>query len=222
MEEVIQGKHFSITDPPEVNTVIYQVNKTPKEELQKNSPKFTVERLDFTEELVGEKKKKTFYVDEPKPEGNKLAILSFGKEKVVINNGILEGDKVIISKKPMPFKFETLYNEEETEYKEVQYTPNLKRPISIIDPETTEEVKPVLYFDEETNEVKGKCKLRPNKTYFAFEIREKKEAAIITPAANPSIASSKVLLTFLNKNTTAEPKIVTSQVNIPAIKARIT
>ena len=49
---------------------------------------------------------------------------------------------------------------------------NLKRPISIIDPETTEEIKPVLYFDEETNEVKGKCKLKPHKNYFAFEIRE--------------------------------------------------
>ena len=58
MEEFIQGKHFSITDPQNVNTVIYQVNKTPKEELKENSPKFTVERLDFTEELVGEKKKK--------------------------------------------------------------------------------------------------------------------------------------------------------------------
>ena len=63
-------------------------------------------------------------------------------------------------------------DEEETEYKEVQYTPNLKRPISIIDPETTEEIKPVLYFDDATNEVKGKCKLKPNKTYFAFEIRD--------------------------------------------------
>ena len=40
--------------------------------------------------------------------------------------------------------------------------------------ETTEEIKPVLYFDEETNEVKGKCKLKPYKKYFAFEIREKK------------------------------------------------
>ena len=47
-----------------------------------------------------------------------------------------------------------------------------KRPISIIDPETTEEVKPVLYYDEKTKEVKGKCKLKPNKPYFVFEIRE--------------------------------------------------
>jgi len=71
-------------------------------------------------------------------------------------------------------KFDTLYNEQETEYKDVEYTPNLKRPISIIDPETTEEVKPILYFDEKTNEVKGKCKLKPFKSYFAFEIREAK------------------------------------------------
>lgn len=171
MEEFIQGKHFSITDPQNVNTVIYQINKTEKE-IAKNAPKYTVERLEFTEELIGDKKKKTFYIDEPDPHGNKLAILSFGKEKVVINNGVLDGDKVIISRKPLPFKFKTLYNNEETEYDDVEYTPNLKRPISIIDPETTEEIKPILYFDEKTNEVKGKCKLKPNKTYFAFEIRD--------------------------------------------------
>ena len=30
-EESLQGKYFSITDPKEVSTVIYQVNKTEKE-----------------------------------------------------------------------------------------------------------------------------------------------------------------------------------------------
>ena len=74
----------------------------------------------------------------------------------------------------MPFNFQTIYSEKPEEYKEVNYTPNLKRPISIIDIETTEEVKPTLYFDEKTNEVKGKCKLRPYKSYFVFEIRENK------------------------------------------------
>ena len=78
MEEFIQGKHFSITDPQNVNTIIYEVNKTEKE-VAKNSPKYTVERLEYTEELVGEKKKKTFYVNEPKPEGNKLIITKGGK-----------------------------------------------------------------------------------------------------------------------------------------------
>jgi hypothetical protein len=166
----IQGKHFSITDPKGVNTVIYQVNKTEKEFL-KEYPKYTVERLDHSEELRGDLNKKTFYVENPSKDGNKLVILSFGQDKVVINTGILLGDEVKITKKPTPFKFTTLYSENESEYKEFNYTPNLKRPISIIDPETTEEIKPILYFDEKTNEVKGKCKLKPYKSYFAFEIR---------------------------------------------------
>ena len=170
MEESIQGKHFSITDPKNVNTVIYQINKTEKE-FAKNAPKYTVERLDNTVEIVGENTKKTFYVDNIDPDGNKLAILSFGTDKVVINNGILQEDRVIISKKPMPYVFKTIRNDEKTEFKNVTYTPNLKRPIAIIDPETAEEIKPTLYFDDETNEVRGKCKLKPNKTYFAFEIR---------------------------------------------------
>ena len=45
-----QGKHFSITDPKDVRTVIYQINETEKEFL-KDSPKYTVQRLDFTEEM---------------------------------------------------------------------------------------------------------------------------------------------------------------------------
>ena len=169
--ESLEGKHFSITDPVNVNTVVFRLDETEKE-FAKNSPKFTIQRLDYTSEYVGEKTKKTFYIDDPSPEGNSLIILSFGKEKVVVNVGLLEGDKVSIIKKPMPISFKTLYNEKEFEYKEVEYTQNLKRPISIIDPETTEEVKPMLYIDEKTNEVKGKCKLKPFKNYFAFEVRE--------------------------------------------------
>ena len=167
----VQGKHFSITDPKGVKTVIYQVNKTEKEFL-KEYPKYTVERLDHTEELREDFNKKTFYVENPSRNGNRLVILSFGEDKVVINTGILINDEVKITKKPTPFKFTTLYSEDGNEYKEFNYTPNLKRPISIIDPETTEEVKPILYFDEKTNEVKGKCKLKPYKSYFAFEIRD--------------------------------------------------
>lgn len=168
----VPGKHFSITDPQNVSTVIYQINKTEKEELEANSPKFTLERLKCREQLVGTNKKKTFFVDTPKEDGNQLVILSFGQDRVVVNMGILNKNEVKISKKPVPVKFDTLYSEKETEYKEIKYTPNMQRPITIIDPETTEEVKPVLYYDKETNEVKGKCKLKPYKSYFAFEVRE--------------------------------------------------
>ena len=171
--EALQGKHFSITDPRDVNTVIYKINRT-EEEYLKDSPKFTVERLNYMEEIRGEATKKTFFVDNPSYDYDQLLILSFAKDKVVVNMALLEEEKVKISKKPMPIKFNTLYSEKESEYKEFKYTPNLKRPISIIDPETTEEVKPIVYFDEKTNEIKGKCKLKPYKSYFAFEIRDDK------------------------------------------------
>jgi len=167
----LEGKHFSITDAMDVNTVIYQINQTEKEFL-KNSPKYTLERLEYTQEFVGDKKKKTFFIDEPKEKGNDLVIFSFGREKVVINTGILDGDIVKIEKKPSSMKYNTLYNEVATEYRDFKYTPNLKRPICILDPDTGEEVKPVLYFDDNTNEVKGKCKLKPFKSYFAFEITD--------------------------------------------------
>jgi len=169
--DIIQGKHFSITDPKGVNTVIYQIHKTKKEFLNKY-PKYVVERLEFMSEIRGDATRKTYFVENIYPEGNQLVIFSFAKERVVINMGLLQGDEVKISKKPVPFKFDTIYSEEETEYKDINYTPNLIRDITIIDPETAQEVTPKLYFDEKTNEVKGKCKLKPNKSYFAFEIRE--------------------------------------------------
>ena len=58
----LEGKHFSITDPKDVNTVIYRINETEKEFL-KDSPKYTVERLDSTAEIRGENTKITYFVD---------------------------------------------------------------------------------------------------------------------------------------------------------------
>ena len=184
--EIWQGKQFSITDPKDVSTVIYQVSKTEKE-MAKTAPKLTVERLEFIEELRGENKRKTFFIDKELKEDEILVILSFAKEKVIINNGILQDNQIKVLKKPTPFKFKTLYSEKELEYTNVDYTPNLKRPIAIIDPETTEEIKPVLYFDEKTNEVKGKCKLKPYKSYFAFEVRQEKDDYNIV-GGNPVIS----------------------------------
>lgn len=46
--DMLQGKHFSITDPKGVSTVIYQIYKTKKEFL-KDYPKYTIERLECSE-----------------------------------------------------------------------------------------------------------------------------------------------------------------------------
>ena len=112
----LEGIHFSITDPKDINTVIYRINETEKEFL-KDSPKHTVERLDSMSEIRENGTKKTFFIDLPSPDYDQLVILSFGKDKVVVNSGILEGEKIKISKQPAFVKFDTLYSDE-TEYKE--------------------------------------------------------------------------------------------------------
>ena len=48
----------------------------------------------------------------------------------------------------------------------------MKSVICVLDPETTEALRPRLYFDENENKVRGRCKLKPYKSYFAFEVRE--------------------------------------------------
>ena len=63
--EYLQGKHFSVTDSKNVNTVIYEINKTEKAKMKK-LPKFTIERLDSIEELRNDKVRKTFFVDDRK------------------------------------------------------------------------------------------------------------------------------------------------------------
>ena len=166
------GKYFSITDQPGVNTVIYRINKT-DEKYRDKIAKYTVERLISQDEINGDRKKKTFFVDYPEPDGEDLVILSFAPNKVVVNMGKLKDDKVKITKTPVPVRFNTLYSENNRDFKSFKYTPNFKRPITVIDPETAEEIEPKLYFDNDTNEVKGKCKLKPYKSYFAFEIRDK-------------------------------------------------
>lgn len=170
---IFHGKYFSILDVPGVNTVIYRINETAKD-LQYKYPKYTVERLESSEVIEQNGTMKTFYVDYPDPKGENLVFLSFENQKVVVNMGVLKNDKIKISKSPIPVKFQSIYSEQPMEYKDFPYTPNLKRPITIIDPETTKEVSPTLYFDEKTNELKGKCKLKPYKSYFSFEIRDKK------------------------------------------------
>jgi hypothetical protein len=141
--ESIKGKHFNITDPQGVNTVIYRVNKTEKKYLSEY-PKYTVERLVSAEELQGNLKRKTFFIDEPNYE-EQLIILSFAKEKVVVNIGVLEDSKIRISKKPVPVKFNTLYSEE-NEYKEFKYTPNLRKTNNYYRPRNSRRSKPSSIF----------------------------------------------------------------------------
>ena len=97
----------------------------------------------------GDVTKKTFFVDYPSQRGEDLVFLSFGNDKNRYKYRKVKNDKVKISRTPIPVKFDTIYIENTTNEKP-KYTPSLNRAITIIDPETTEEVKPMLYLDKKT------------------------------------------------------------------------
>ena len=80
--------------------------------------------------------------------------------------------KKLISKNSGKIRYTTLYSETESSYDDIKYTPNFKRPISIIDPAIADEVKPMLYYDEEANMVRARVKLLPKKSYIALQVTE--------------------------------------------------
>ena len=118
--------------------------------------------------------KKTFYISNTNSQEDNqdynILLLSVGKEKAFMNMAILKKDELLISKDPSKVSYKTLRTENSVTYQDISYTPNFKRPISIIDPEIADEVKPVLYFDETANMVKAKVKLMPDKSYIALEV----------------------------------------------------
>ncbi|MBO5348848.1 MAG: hypothetical protein J6A89_03400 [Clostridia bacterium] len=166
--EYIQGKYFSVKDSKNVKTVIYEINKTPESKL-KELPKITIQRLEYIEKVKNNQKRRIFFVDKIKKSGNKLLFLSFEGNKVTLNMAILKDSEIKYIKKPILITLNTINNNSEELYKEINYTPNAKRPIIIIDPETGNEIRAITSQENKSNN--GMCKIKLNKLYFAFEIK---------------------------------------------------
>lgn len=162
-----EKQEFSILDPQGSKTVAFAIEN----DYVEDEPVYTLQMLENVEENVEGKKKKTFFVENSSDETTVL-MLTMGKNKVVINSAVVKDNEISVINKPNIVKYEPiLNNSQEIEYKDFKYTNNLKRPISIIDVETGEEVKPVLYIDQESGEVIGKCKMMPYRPYIALELK---------------------------------------------------
>ena len=119
------------------------------------------------------KTKKTFFVETDYPIDVTVLMLTIGKSKVVMTSAILADNELTVIKKPDIVKYQPIVNEEgDSEFRDFKYTKNLKRPISIVDTETGEEIKPVVYIDPETGEISGKCRMMPYRAYIAIEVTD--------------------------------------------------
>ncbi|MBE5821657.1 MAG: hypothetical protein E7311_03590 [Clostridiales bacterium] len=160
-------QEFSILDPKGMNTIAFAVES----DYVENEEVYTLKMLDSEKDDKDGKVEKTFFVELDPKDSVTIIMLTIGKSKMIMNTGLLQDSELDITEDADIIKYEPIINNEGVyQYRDFKYTPNLKRPISIIDSVTCEEVKPMLYLDPDTGEITGKCKMQPYRQYFAIEI----------------------------------------------------
>ena len=161
---------FEIIDMPGMNTIAFLVEKN-KEEYKKGNAFLSLQKIECIDTQEDGKIKKVFNVIKNGDENQLIVLLTLTNNKAILSTGELTSKGFMATETNVPLSYGTIFNQEGVEYKEIEYTPNMKRHFSIIDTQTGEEIKPVLYTDEVTGEIKGRCKLLPNKPYIVLELR---------------------------------------------------
>ena len=169
--ELLKMNKFEVMDMPGMNTVAFVVNKD-KEAFENGSAMLSLEKIEPIKSDVDGQIKKTFNVlKETDDEKELMVLLTLTDSKAILSTGELSSDGFRATENNIPLKYGSILNEEEVEYKQVEYVTSLKRHFSIIDTETGDEVKPTVYIDKETGKIKGRCKILPNKPYVILELK---------------------------------------------------
>lgn len=163
--EYIQTNKFEITDMPGMNTLAFLV----EQDVSANIPFYSLQKLESTNVQAEGKINKLFNVIDDGKEQD-IVLLTLANKKAILSAGVLNQSGFRATEENKAVSFGSIYNVDGVEYKEFAYTPNMKRRFTIIDTVTCDEVKPVVYMDEATREIKGRCKLLPLRPYVVLEI----------------------------------------------------
>ena len=162
-------KVFSVLDLKGMNTLAFQINTT----IDEGTEVYSIEKLKSFIEVAKTGYRKTFFFNpEPNDEERKeLVFLTLKPGEAILNAGEFKDGILRVGKKPGNIKYSSIkLTGDDSEYKEFKYAPNFKRPIAVIDPLLGDEVKPVVFFDTDKNDVMAKIKLLPHKSYIALEV----------------------------------------------------
>lgn len=170
MEPLIQMNKFEIIDMPGMTTLAFVVEKS-EEMYGDGKPLLSLQKIESIDTTDNGRIKKSFNVIKTNDEPQLIILLTLTNSKAVLSTGELTDKGFRATETNVPLSYGSIYNNEGVEYKEVEYTPNMKRHFSIIDTQTGEEIRPVLYNDEVTGKVKGKCKLLPHRPYIVLELK---------------------------------------------------
>lgn len=170
MEPLIQMNKFEVVDMPGMNTVAFLVEKN-ESSYEKGGALLSLQKIECLDIQENGKIKKTFNVIKENEEPQLIVLLTLTNSKAILSTGELTQNGFNTVETNVPLNYGTIYNQDGVEYKEVEYTPDMKRHFSIIDTQTGEEIRPVLYSDNITGEIKGRCKLLPQKPYIVLELK---------------------------------------------------
>ena len=171
MEPLIQMNKFEVVDMPGMSTIAFLVEKN-EEEYKRGNALLSLQKIECIDTNENGRIRKEFNLIRPNNDEKQLIVLlTLTNSKAILSTGELNSEGFRAIETNVPLSYGSLYNQEGVEYKEVEYTPNMKRTFSIIDTQTGEEVKPVVYTDPVTGKVKGKCKILPHKQYIVLELR---------------------------------------------------
>lgn len=158
--------NFGIVDMPGTNTLAFQI--------ENQGDVSFLQKLEYTSKLDEGKNKKEFSVIESE-NTNDIVLLTLGANKAILSAGELKEGELISKADEVPLSYGTVYNTEGVSYKEFAYSTDMKRRFVIIDTSTGEEVKPIVYVDDITSEIKGKCKILPLRPYVVLETVDSKK-----------------------------------------------
>lgn len=170
MEPLIQMNKFEIIDMPGMTTLAFVVEKT-EEMYGDGKPLLSLQKIESIDTTDNGRIKKSFNVIKTNDEPQLIVLLTLTNSKAVLSTGELTDKGFKATETNVPLSYGSIYNNEGVEYKEVEYTPNMKRHFSIIDTQSGEEIRPILYNDEATGKIKGKCKLLPHRPYIVLELK---------------------------------------------------
>lgn len=169
--ESIQMNKFEIVDMPGMNTLAFLVEENESEVVQ-GEIYYSLQKIDHVDKESDGKIAKEFSVIRDEDGMQDIVLLTLAKNKAILSTAILDENGIKPTEDKLPLSYGSLYDDTNIQFKEFIYTQNMKRRFAIVDTSTCEEVKPSLYIDEMTGEIKGKCKLLPLRPYVILEIKD--------------------------------------------------
>ena len=169
--ESVQMNKFEIVDMPGMNTLAFLVEENESEVIS-GETYYSLQKIDHVDKESNGRIVKEFSVIRDEDGMQDIVLLTLSKSKAILSTALLDKNGIKPTEDKLPLSYGSLYDDTNIQFKEFIYTQNMKRRFSIIDTSTCEEVRPVIYIDEVTGEIKGKCKLLPLRPYVVLEIKD--------------------------------------------------